>query len=40
MVKAAWFRRYAENERRAEFDRVVQSWDNQFMDMSDREPEL
>ena len=40
MVKATWFRRYAPNERPEEFDRVVQSWDNQFMDMSDREPEL
>jgi hypothetical protein len=27
MVKAAWFRRYAANERLDEFDRVVQSWD-------------
>ena len=27
MVKAAWFRNYAENERPEEFDRVVQSWD-------------
>jgi hypothetical protein len=27
MVKAVWFRRYAEGERPAEFDRVVQSWD-------------
>jgi predicted phage terminase large subunit-like protein len=27
MVKAAWFRRYAPNERPEEFDRVVQSWD-------------
>jgi hypothetical protein len=27
MIKAAWFRSYAANERPAEFDRVVQSWD-------------
>src|SRR5437667_445706 len=27
MVKAAWFRTYAPNERPALFDRIVQSWD-------------
>ena len=27
MVKAAWFRTYAANERPDQFDRVVQSWD-------------
>jgi phage terminase large subunit-like protein len=27
MVKAAWFRSYAPNERPDKFDRVVQSWD-------------
>ena len=37
MVKAAWFRRYAEGERPAEFDRVVQSWDtaNKASELSD-----
>jgi phage terminase large subunit-like protein len=37
MVKAAWFRRYAEGERAAEFDRVVQSWDtaNKASELSD-----
>jgi hypothetical protein len=27
MVKAAWFRSYAANERPDTFDRIVQSWD-------------
>jgi phage terminase large subunit-like protein len=27
MVKAAWFRSYAANERPDQFDRMVQSWD-------------
>ena len=27
MVKAAWFRSYAPNERPDKFDRIVQSWD-------------
>jgi phage terminase large subunit-like protein len=27
MIKTAWFRRYAPNERPEEFDRFVQSWD-------------
>jgi hypothetical protein len=27
MVKAAWFRNYAANERPDQFDRIVQSWD-------------
>jgi phage terminase large subunit-like protein len=37
MVKAAWFRRYAPNERPEEFDRVVQSWDtaNKASELSD-----
>jgi hypothetical protein len=37
MVKAAWFRRYAANERPEEFDRVVQSWDtaNKASELSD-----
>ncbi len=37
MVKAAWFRRYAPNERPEEFDRVVQSWDtaNKATELSD-----
>jgi len=37
MVKAAWFRTYAPNERPAEFDRVVQSWDtaNKATELSD-----
>ena len=37
MVKAAWFRRYAEGERPEEFDRVVQSWDtaNKASELSD-----
>jgi predicted phage terminase large subunit-like protein len=36
-VKAAWFRRYAPNERPEEFDRVVQSWDtaNKASELSD-----
>jgi len=37
MVKAAWFRTYAPNERPALFDRVVQSWDtaNKATELSD-----
>jgi phage terminase large subunit-like protein len=37
MIKAAWFRRYAEGERPDEFDRVVQSWDtaNKASELSD-----
>jgi len=37
MIKAAWFRTYAPNERPAEFDRVVQSWDtaNKASELSD-----
>ena len=37
MVKAAWFGSYAANERPAEFDRVVQSWDtaNKASELSD-----
>src|SRR3984893_8903133 len=37
MVKAAWFRTYAANERPEEFDRVVQSWDtaNKATELSD-----
>ena len=37
MIKAAWFRRYAPNERPEEFDRVVQSWDtaNKASELSD-----
>jgi predicted phage terminase large subunit-like protein len=37
MVKAAWFRRYAEGERPDEFDHVVQSWDtaNKASELSD-----
>jgi hypothetical protein len=37
MIKAAWFRRYAEGERPQEFDRVVQSWDtaNKASELSD-----
>jgi hypothetical protein len=27
MVKAAWFRSYAANERPDKFDQIVQSWD-------------
>jgi phage terminase large subunit-like protein len=27
MVKGAWFRNYAPNERPDKFDRIVQSWD-------------
>ena len=37
MVKAAWFRNYAANERPDSFDRVVQSWDtaNKASELSD-----
>jgi hypothetical protein len=37
MIKAAWFRTYAANERPALFDRVVQSWDtaNKATELSD-----
>jgi len=37
MVKAAWFRSYAPNERPDSFDRVVQSWDtaNKATELSD-----
>jgi hypothetical protein len=38
MVKAAWFRSYAPNERPDKFDRVVQSWDtaNKASELSPR----
>jgi hypothetical protein len=37
MVKAAWFRSYAPNERPEKFDRIVQSWDtaNKATELSD-----
>src|SRR6516165_597782 len=37
MVKAAWFRHYAANERPEEFDHIVQSWDtaNKASELSD-----
>ena len=37
MVKAAWFRSYAANERPEKFDRIVQSWDtaNKASELSD-----
>ena len=37
MVKAAWFRNYAPNERPDKFDRIVQSWDtaNKASELSD-----
>ena len=37
MVKAAWFRSYAPNERPDKFDRIVQSWDtaNKASELSD-----
>src|SRR5208282_2070543 len=37
LVKAAWFRNYAPNERPDQFDRVVQSWDtaNKASELSD-----
>jgi len=37
MVKAAWFRSYAANERPDQFDRIVQSWDtaNKASELSD-----
>jgi phage terminase large subunit-like protein len=37
MVKAAWFRTYAPNERPGMFDRIVQSWDtaNKATELSD-----
>ena len=37
MVKAAWFRNYAPNERPDKFDRIVQSWDtaNKATELSD-----
>ena len=37
MVKAAWFRSYAANERPDKFDHVVQSWDtaNKASELSD-----
>ena len=37
MVKAAWFRNYASNERPEEFDHIVQSWDtaNKATELSD-----
>jgi predicted phage terminase large subunit-like protein len=37
MIKAAWFKSYAANERPAEFDRIVQSWDtaNKASELSD-----
>src|SRR5947208_278632 len=37
LVKAAWFKRYAENERPERFERIVQSWDtaNKATELSD-----
>src|SRR5256885_7801098 len=37
LVKAAWFKRYRENELSARFDRIVQSWDtaNKATELSD-----
>src|SRR6201987_3035736 len=37
MIKAAWFRSYAPNERPDKFDRIVQSWDtaNKAFELSD-----
>ena len=37
MVKSAWFKSYVANERPAEFDRIVQSWDtaNKASELSD-----
>ena len=37
MVKGAWFKSYTANERPAEFDRIVQSWDtaNKASELSD-----
>ena len=37
MVKAAWFRNYAANERPDKFDQIVQSWDtaNKASELSD-----
>jgi hypothetical protein len=37
LVKAAWFRNYAPNERPEKFDRIVQSWDtaNKASELSD-----
>ena len=37
LVKAAWFRRYGENQRPQRFDRIVQSWDtaNKATELSD-----
>jgi len=37
MVKAAWFKSYAANERQEKFDRIVQSWDtaNKASELSD-----
>ena len=37
LVKAAWFRSYAPNERPDQFDRIVQSWDtaNKASELSD-----
>ena len=37
MVKAAWFRSYAPNERPDKFDQIVQSWDtaNKASELSD-----
>src|SRR6201993_4328615 len=37
LVKAEWFKRYAENERPERFDRIVQSWDtaNKATELSD-----
>ena len=37
MVKAAWFRSYAANERPEKFDHIVQSWDtaNKASELSD-----
>ena len=37
MVKVAWFRNYAPNERLDQFDQIVQSWDtaNKASELSD-----
>jgi hypothetical protein len=33
LVKAAWFKRYREDELPARFDRIVQSWDTSGTDV-------
>ena len=37
MVKAQWFKRYGENQRPENFDRIAQSWDtaNKVTELSD-----